>query len=121
MYQALSTDVKVEKQRQDVNVVRFFIGLKLKYEFVRAQVLGGSDIPSLPEVFSRIQRVTLLDNSTHISIDRSSGDCSSFLASHGSSHGDEEVVLAIVYVGVVILEEVVILGVVILRSDSLWP
>lgn len=44
-------------------------GLKSEYESVRAQVLGGSDIPSLPEAFSHIQRVTHPNGGSHISID----------------------------------------------------
>jgi hypothetical protein len=85
MYQTLSTDVKVmEKQRQDADVVRFLIGLKPEYELICAQMLGGSDIPSLPEVFSRIQQATLLDNGSQISTD-CSGDSYAFLASRGSS------------------------------------
>jgi hypothetical protein len=37
MYQPLSTDLnKMEKQRQDVDVVQFLLGLKSEYESVRA-------------------------------------------------------------------------------------
>jgi hypothetical protein len=44
-----------------VDVVRFLLGLKLEYEFVHAQILGGSDLSSLLEDFSRIQSATLFD------------------------------------------------------------
>jgi hypothetical protein len=46
----------MEKQCQDVDAVRFLLGLKLEFESVCAQILGGSNLPSLLEVFSRIQR-----------------------------------------------------------------
>lgn len=65
MHQLLSSDVKVmEKKRQDVDVFRFLIGRNLKYESVCKQILDGSDIPSLLEVFSRIYQATLLDSSS---------------------------------------------------------
>jgi hypothetical protein len=55
LYQPLSTDLKkMEQQRQDVDVVWFLLGLKPEIESVRAQILGGSKLPSLLEVFSRI-------------------------------------------------------------------
>jgi hypothetical protein len=44
----------MDKQHQDVDVVKFLLGLKPEYESVHAQILGGSNLPSL-EVFSRIQ------------------------------------------------------------------
>jgi hypothetical protein len=63
MYQPLPTGLKkMEKQSQDVDVVWFLLCLKPNYESVCAQVLGGSDLPSLPKVFSRIQRATLSDH-----------------------------------------------------------
>jgi hypothetical protein len=55
MYQPLSTDLKkMEKQHQDVDVVRFLLGLKPEYESVSAHILGGSDLQLLSEVFSRL-------------------------------------------------------------------
>jgi hypothetical protein len=43
MYQPLSTGMKtMEKQYQDVDVVRFLLGLKPEYDSVCAQILGGS-------------------------------------------------------------------------------
>ena len=54
----------MEKQRQDVDVVRFLLGLKPEFESVRAQILGGSDLPSLPEVFSWIQCANLSDHNS---------------------------------------------------------
>lgn len=85
MYQPLSTDLqKMGKQRQDVDVVRFLLGLKLEYESVRAQILGSSDLPSLPEVFSRIQRATLSDHGPVLNSDRE-GDRAAFIAARGGS------------------------------------
>jgi hypothetical protein len=71
MYQPFSTDLqKMGKQRQDVDVVRFLLGLKPESESVRAQILGGSDLPSLLEVFSRIQRATLSDHGPALNSER---------------------------------------------------
>ncbi|GAB4851994.1 hypothetical protein Ancab_016185 [Ancistrocladus abbreviatus] len=42
-----------------MDVVRFLIGLKQEYEPIRAQILGSSDLPSLHDVFSRLQQATL--------------------------------------------------------------
>jgi hypothetical protein len=85
MYQPLSTDLKkMDKQRQDVDVVRFLLGLKPEYESVRAQILGGSNLPSLPEVFSRIQRATLSDHGLALNSDRN-GDRAAFIVARGGS------------------------------------
>jgi hypothetical protein len=90
MYQPLSTDLKkMEKQRQDVDVVRFLLSLKPEYESVRAQILGGSDLPLLSEVFSRLQRATITDHGSLLSADRN-GDRAAFIAArggYGSSRG----------------------------------
>jgi hypothetical protein len=74
---------KMEKQRQDVDVVRFFLGLKPEYESVRAQILGGFDLPLLPEVFSRLQRATISNHSSLSSMERN-GDRTAFIATCGS-------------------------------------
>lgn len=85
MYQPLSTDLqKMGKQRQDVDVVRFLLGLKPEYESVRAQILGSSDLPSLPEVFSHIQRATLSNHGPVLNPDRE-GDRATFIAARGGS------------------------------------
>jgi hypothetical protein len=85
MYQPLSTDLKtMEKQYQDVDVVRFLFGLKSEYESVRAQILGGSELPSLLEVFSQIHRATLFDTSSQLSSERN-GDHTAFIAAIGGS------------------------------------
>jgi hypothetical protein len=116
MYQLLSTGMKViEKQRQDVDV-QFLIGLKLEYESVYAQILGGLDIPSLPKVFSQIQCATLSNSSSHIS-SNCSGDVMLLLPLAAVLVvGDVEVDVVIVHMVDVILEEVVLLGVVNLEN-----
>jgi hypothetical protein len=72
------------KQSQDVDVVRFLLGLKPEYESVRAQILGGSDLPSLPEVFSQIQRATLFDHGPVLNSERD-GDRVAFIDGGSSS------------------------------------
>lgn len=68
MYQPLSTSMKImEQQYQDVDVVWFLLSLKPEYESVCAQILGGSELPSDPKVFSRIQRATLFDHGSQLS------------------------------------------------------
>ena len=70
LYQPLSTNLKkMKKQRQDVDVdaVRFLLGLKPEFESVHAQILGGSELPTLLELFSQIQRATLTDHGPQMS------------------------------------------------------
>jgi calcineurin-like phosphoesterase family protein len=68
MYQLLSTSMKtLEKQYQDVDVVWFLLDLKLEYESICAQILGGSKLPLDPKFFSQIQRATLSDHSSQLS------------------------------------------------------
>jgi hypothetical protein len=90
LYQPPSTDLKKrEKQHQDVNVVWFLLGKKPEVDLVHAQILGGSNLPSLLEVFPQIQRATLFYHSSQLSFERT-GECSTFISSHGSfgcSHG----------------------------------
>jgi hypothetical protein len=45
---------KMEKQHQDVDVVWFLLGLKPEYEYIPTHILGGSDLPLLLKVFSRL-------------------------------------------------------------------
>ena len=53
LYQSISSDVlKMEQQRDDVDVVHFLTGLRSKYEPIRAQILGSPKLPSLPDVLS---------------------------------------------------------------------
>jgi hypothetical protein len=46
--------------------------------------LGGFDLPSLPEVFSRIQCATLFGHDSYLSYERT-GECDAFVTTHGSS------------------------------------
>lgn len=62
MYQPFFADVvSMEKQRQVVDVVRFLLGPKSDFKPIHAQILGSVVLPSLPEVFSRLQQATLTD------------------------------------------------------------
>jgi hypothetical protein len=72
------------KQRQDVDVVRFLLDLKPEYELVCAQILGGSDLLSLREVFSRIQHATLSDHGLALNFE-CEGDRATFIAARGGS------------------------------------
>jgi hypothetical protein len=77
------------QQHQDVDVVRFLLGLKPEYESVRAQILGSSNLPSFRKVFPRIQRDTLSDHGPALNSERD-GDRAAFIAARGgsgSSHG----------------------------------
>ena len=93
LHQPLSTDLrKMKKQRQDVDVVRFLLDLKPEFESVRAQILGGSNLPSLPEVFSRIQCANLFYHGFLLSYERI-GERAAFVTTHGSStsyHGGRD-------------------------------
>lgn len=85
MYQPLSNNLKtMEKQRQNVDVVRFLLKLKPEYETINVQILGGSDLPSLPKVFSRIQHATLSNTSSQLSFEHN-GDHTAFIATRGGT------------------------------------
>jgi hypothetical protein len=103
-----------------VDVLQFLIGLEPEYKSVRAQILGGTSIPSLPEGFSRIQKDTLPHSSSHISFDhsRESSDSNASRGSFDSSCGLKGVVVrvAVVHVAAKIIEGVIVIGVVSLRS-----
>jgi hypothetical protein len=110
MYQPLSIDLKkMEKQRQDADVVRFLLGLKPEYESIHAQILGGSDLPSLPKVFSRIQRATLSDHGLQMNYEHH-GEHANFIVARATL---VVLVIFVVFVAVmvfvvdVILEDVV--------------
>jgi hypothetical protein len=72
-----------------VDVVRFLLDLKPEYGSVRAQILGGSDLPLLPEVFSHIQRATISNHGSLLSTKRN-GDRAAFIAAHGSYGSSRE-------------------------------
>lgn len=42
---------RMEKQRQDMDVVRFLLVLKHEYEPIHAQLLSSIELPSLPEKY----------------------------------------------------------------------
>ncbi|XP_059650495.1 uncharacterized protein LOC132296301 [Cornus florida] len=64
LHQPITSDVKsIQQQHEDFNDVQFLTGLSPEYEFVHAQILGSPTLPSLPDMFSRLQRA-ILSNST---------------------------------------------------------
>ncbi|KAG2712596.1 hypothetical protein I3760_04G134200 [Carya illinoinensis] len=70
IYQPITFDVSIMlKQREELNVVRFLIGLKPEYESVRSQILASPQLPSFPDVFSRLQRATLSGLGSQLSSD----------------------------------------------------
>jgi hypothetical protein len=66
-----------------VDVDWFLHGLKPEFESIRAQILGGSNLPSLLEVFSRIQQATIFDHGSQVSYERIS-ECTDFVTTCGS-------------------------------------
>lgn len=67
----------MEKQREDIDVVKFFIGLLPEFERVWAQILGEKELSNHAKTFSSIQCSTLSNSTT-------SGDHSAFSAREGS-------------------------------------
>ncbi|KAK9698179.1 hypothetical protein RND81_08G087100 [Saponaria officinalis] len=52
-----SSDVKIkQRQREKMAVMSFLIGLSSDFDLAKAQILSGTDVPSLQDVFSRIRR-----------------------------------------------------------------
>ncbi|CAK9148785.1 unnamed protein product [Ilex paraguariensis] len=66
-----------------MNVVRFLVGLKPKYEAIHSQILGGSSLPLLLEVSSRVQYATLSTSGIEHGV---STDCSALVVPN--SHND---------------------------------
>lgn len=52
--------------------------------FVHAQIFGGLELSSLPEVFSWIQHATLFDTGSQLRFERN-GDKAAFIAASGGS------------------------------------
>ncbi|KAG6694324.1 hypothetical protein I3842_09G042500 [Carya illinoinensis] len=89
IYQPITSDVSIMlKQREEFNVVWFLVGLKLEYESVRSQILASPQLPSFPDVFSRLQRATLSGPGSQLSSDQSN-ERSALVASYvaPSGHG----------------------------------
>ena len=93
IYQPISSDVKIIKKQQDsMHVARFLSGLPKSLNPVKSQILASPDLPSLSEVFGRLQQATLSDSSTdHFSSSNIDalpfGDKSTFTTYMGSSRG----------------------------------
>lgn len=53
-----SLDVKVQqRQREQMVIMSFLVGLPSDFKTAKSQVLSGSEIPSLHDVFSRVLRI----------------------------------------------------------------
>ncbi|XP_043687731.1 uncharacterized protein LOC122638944 [Telopea speciosissima] len=58
IHQPLTTNLdQLKQQRAEFHVAKFLFGLHLDYQFVNSQLLTGEKVPSLNEVFSRINRL----------------------------------------------------------------
>lgn len=54
-----STDIKVQQaQREQLILIHALRALPSSFEPIRAQLLGGSSLPTIPEAFSRVMRST---------------------------------------------------------------
>ena len=55
--QPLSTDLDVmRRQREQMVVLRFLAGLTSEFDSVKAQILGGAELPTLAETYARVMR-----------------------------------------------------------------
>ena len=93
IYQPISSNVKIiKKQRDSMQVARFLSGLPKSLNPVKSKNLASPDLPSLSEVFGRLQQATLFYSSiapfSSSSIDAlPSGDKSAFTTYMGSNKG----------------------------------
>ncbi|KAL6319128.1 hypothetical protein AAG906_011207 [Vitis piasezkii] len=64
-----SPDVRVQQaQREQMAVMSFLSGLPYEFETAKSQILSGSDIGSLQEVFSRVLRTENVSSSQHTNV-----------------------------------------------------
>ena len=64
-----SPDVRVQQaQREQMAVMSFLSGLPSEFETAKSQILSGSDIGSLQEVFSRVLRTENVSSSQHTNV-----------------------------------------------------
>nr|CAN74438.1 hypothetical protein VITISV_022954 [Vitis vinifera] len=64
-----SPDVRVQQaQREQMVVMSFLSGLPSEFETAKSQILSGSDIGSLQEVFSRVLRTENVSSSQHTNV-----------------------------------------------------
>ena len=93
IYQPISSHVKtMKKQRYSMHVARFLSGLPKSLNTVKSQILASPNLPSLSEVFGRLQQATLFDSSiapfSSSSTDAlPSSDKSAFTTYTGSNRG----------------------------------
>ena len=93
IFQPISSNVKImKKQRDSMQVARFLSGLPKSLNLTKSKILASPDLPSLSEVFGRLQHATLFDSSTapfsSSSIDAlPSGDKSAFTTYMRSNRG----------------------------------
>ncbi|XP_059644051.1 uncharacterized protein LOC132285840 isoform X2 [Cornus florida] len=73
---------RMQQQREDFNVIRFLTGLSPEYEPIRAQILDGPSLPSLTDVFRRLQRATQSNGASGVHNDNG-GDSSTLTVSQG--------------------------------------
>ncbi|RVW56301.1 Retrovirus-related Pol polyprotein from transposon TNT 1-94 [Vitis vinifera] len=64
-----SPDIRVQQaQREQMAVMSFLSGLPSEFETAKSQILSGSDIGSLQEVFSRVLRTENVSSSQHTNV-----------------------------------------------------
>ena len=70
--QPLSTDLEVmRKQREQMVVLRFLAGLTSKFDAVKAQILGGAELPTLAETYARVMRTVISPSVTELTDSKS--------------------------------------------------
>ncbi|XP_071935889.1 uncharacterized protein [Coffea arabica] len=59
----LSSDIKVmQRQREQMLVLKFLAGLKPEFEPIKSQILAGEQLPSFAEAYARVLRSASKDN-----------------------------------------------------------
>lgn len=82
LYQPLSTDLgKMEKQHNNLVVVRFLSALRLEFGSIQEQILCSLELPTLYEAYAQLQRHTLSGDSCGLN------ESYALVASHGNSGG----------------------------------
>ncbi|XP_077228354.1 uncharacterized protein LOC143861305 [Tasmannia lanceolata] len=88
IYHPPSTDLTVlAQQKNELRTTRFLDGLRPEFVPLRQQILRLGTLPSLNEIFSRVQRALRIDTAISVAGDQSAGDQSAFVAQSGSFRG----------------------------------
>ncbi|XP_077228362.1 uncharacterized protein LOC143861311 [Tasmannia lanceolata] len=88
IYHPPSTDLTVlAQQKNELRTTRFLDGLRPEFVPLRQQILRLGTLPSLNEIFSRVQRALRIDTAISVAGDQSAGDQSAFAAQSGSFRG----------------------------------